>query len=221
VLEVIGDLLPAGLAVALSPFPVIAIVLVLSSDRASTLGPAFAAGWLVGLSAITAGFIAFAGGTSDPGEPAPLLGWLRVVLGLGLLALAVAKWWGRPPAGEEVPLPPWMASLDDLSPTRAVGYGAALGGLNPKNLALAGAGGTTIGQAALGAQSSALAGLVFVALGSSTVVGAVVAHLVAGERAAPALSAVSQFMTDHHTGIMVVVLALLGATVLGEGLGAI
>ena len=43
-LDVIGDLLPA--AVALSPIPIVAVVLVLGSPGARTAGPAFALGWV-------------------------------------------------------------------------------------------------------------------------------------------------------------------------------
>lgn len=221
VLDLIGELLPLALAVALSPFPVIAVILVLGSPRAASTAPLFAAGWLVGLSAVTALFLAISDGAASSGDPAPALGWLRVALGAALIVHAVVKWRARPTAGEEAPLPAWMASIDDLTASRAVGLGAALGGLNPKNLALAAAAGTTIGQLGLEGGETVVAGLVFVALGSSSVVGAVLAHLIAGERAAPTLGAISRFMTEHNTAIMVVVLLVIGAKVLGDGLGAI
>ncbi len=51
--DVIGDLLPAAAAVALSPIPIVAVVLVLGSPQARTAGPAFAIGWVVGLGAVS------------------------------------------------------------------------------------------------------------------------------------------------------------------------
>jgi hypothetical protein len=42
--QAIGDLLPAAAAVALSPIPIVAIVLVLHSPDARVNGPAFALG---------------------------------------------------------------------------------------------------------------------------------------------------------------------------------
>ena len=43
----LGDMVPAALAVAFSPFPIIAIVIVLSTPRARTTGPLFALGWVL------------------------------------------------------------------------------------------------------------------------------------------------------------------------------
>ena len=49
--QTIGELLPAAVAVALSPIPIVAIVLVLDSSRARRNGLAFAGGWVSGLTA--------------------------------------------------------------------------------------------------------------------------------------------------------------------------
>ena len=47
--QAIGDLLPVAFAVALSPIPVVAVVLVLDAAEVRALGPAFAVGWVAGL----------------------------------------------------------------------------------------------------------------------------------------------------------------------------
>ena len=48
--QAIGDLLPAAIGVAISPVPIIAIILMLGTPKARSNGPAFAAGWVIGLS---------------------------------------------------------------------------------------------------------------------------------------------------------------------------
>ena len=53
--EAIGDLLPAAVGVALSPIPIVAVILMLGTPRARANGPAFAAGWVAGL--VTVGVI--------------------------------------------------------------------------------------------------------------------------------------------------------------------
>ena len=53
--DAIGDILPQALAVALSPIPIVAVILVLGTSSARMAGPAFAAGWIVGLLAILCG----------------------------------------------------------------------------------------------------------------------------------------------------------------------
>jgi hypothetical protein len=47
--EAIGQSLPLAIGVALSPIPIIAVVLMLTTPRARADGPAFVLGWLVGL----------------------------------------------------------------------------------------------------------------------------------------------------------------------------
>ena len=43
--EAIGDVLPLGVGVALSPLPIIAVTLMLVSRRARVNGPVFMLGW--------------------------------------------------------------------------------------------------------------------------------------------------------------------------------
>jgi hypothetical protein len=45
--EAIGQSLPLAIGVALSPIPIIAVVLMLTTPRARSNGPAFVVGWLV------------------------------------------------------------------------------------------------------------------------------------------------------------------------------
>ena len=219
---VIGDLLPAAAAVAFSPFPIVAVVVVLGTERARSNGLAFATGWMAGLAVLTAIVTIISSGASDPdATPSTVVGVVRVIVGLVFLGLAVKTWRGRPRPGEETPMPGWMASLDDTTPGRTVLLGAALSGLNPKIMALALSAAASISQAGLDTTETTLAAAAFVAIGSSTVLVAVGAHLVAAERAAGPLAALKRFMIDNNTAIMLVVLVLLGANILGEGIAAL
>jgi hypothetical protein len=62
---------------------------------------------------------------------------------------------------------------------------------------------------------------VFVALGSVTVAGSVLFYLLDAGRAARPLAAVKRFMADNNAVIMMVVLLLLGAKLLGDGLAVL
>lgn len=221
-LEAIGAVLPAAVGVALSPFPVVAVVLVLGTPRARANGLAFAAGWVVGLAVLTTVGLLVTGGADDPaGEASTVVAWIRVVLGAALVAAGVQKWRGRPRAGEEVPPPGWVASLEGIGPSRALALGGALGGLNPKNLVLTFAAASSIATAGPDGVGAGVAGATYVALASSTVLGAVLFHLVAGARSDPALASAKAFMEANATVIVVLVLLLLGAKVLGDGLAGI
>ena len=168
---------------------------------------------------LTAIVTAISSGASDADStPSTAVGVVRVVVGLVFLGLAVKTWRGRPRPGEETPMPGWMASLDQSAPGRTLVLGAALSGLNPKIMALAISAAASISQADLDPTETALAAAAFVAIGSSTVLLAVGAHLLAAERAAGPLATLKRFMIDHNTAIMLVVLVVLGANILGEGI---
>jgi threonine/homoserine/homoserine lactone efflux protein len=216
--DAIGDFLPSAIAVALSPIPIVAVVLVLGSPHARTAGPAFALGWIGGLAAVSVVVVLVLGGTSDPDSDDPGLDWFKIAIGIVFLAMAAQQWTKRPRPGEEPKEPGWMATVDSATPARALGLGAALSGANPKNLALTLAASASIAEAGLDTTDRALAVAAFVVLGSTTVAGAVLFHLVAGARATRPLAAVKQFMAENNAVIMMVVLLLIGAKLLGDGL---
>ena len=220
--QVVGQLLPIAAAVALSPIPVVAVILVLDSTRGRVNGPAFAAGWLVGLTAVSVIVVALAGGASHPDSAAATgVQWGKAALGVLLLVMAARQWKKRPRPGEEAAMPSWMASLSELSPWRAVVLGLAVSAANPKNLMLTAAAAATIAQAGLSTADEAITIAVFVALGSVTVVGAVLAHQLGGRRAEAPLAAMRRFMAANNAAIMMVVLLLLGLKVLGDALGGL
>ena len=221
-IRAIGDLLPAAVAVALSPIPIIGVVLVLGAPRARTAGPAFALGWVVGLVAVSVIVVLALGASDDPGSDAATgVNWLKVAIGVLFLVMAARQWRKRPRGGEAPEMPKWMAAVDTMTPPRVALLGAALSGANPKNLALTIAAAASIAEAGLDRADTAIAVGVYVILGSLTVAGAVLLYLVDAERAARPLGAVKRFMSENNAVIMMVVLLLLGAKLLGDGLSAV
>jgi threonine/homoserine/homoserine lactone efflux protein len=128
--EAIGDLLPFAVGTALSPFPIIAIVLILATPRAHANGLAFLLGWIFGLTALGGLVLLVAGGAdaSDDGEPATWVSLVKLVLGALLLVFAVRQWRER---DAEKQTPKWMQSLDQLTPVKAAGIAVLLSGVNP------------------------------------------------------------------------------------------
>ena len=219
--DAIGGLLPAAVAVALSPIPIVAVVVVLGAPRARTAGPAFALGWIAGLLAVSVVVVLLVGSASDPDSDDPGVNWLKLGIGIVFLLMAAKQWTKRPRPGREPEVPGWMATIDSATPPRAALLGMALSGANPKNLALTLTAAASIAEAGLDATDTAIAVAVFTALGSITVAGSVLFYLLAGDRAARPLAAVKQFMADNNAVIMMVVLLLLGAKLLGDGLAGL
>jgi hypothetical protein len=215
-LDAAALVLPLAMGVALSPFPVVAAILVLSGPRATTAGPAFAAGFLAGLGTLTALAIALLDGAG--GGAGPLASLIRLGVGLGLIAAAAMKWRGRPRGSAAPAVPGWTAALDGVGVPRAFGIGVVLGGVNPKNIAFAAGAAGTIAGLGIAGRDAVGPGLAFALLGSASVLAATAVRLAAGTRAARGLEAAKTFMIGNGPVILAVVFAILGVKLIGEGL---
>jgi hypothetical protein len=221
--EAIGQVLPFAVGVGLSPVPIIAVVLMLGTPRARANGPAFLLGWLAGLTLVGAIVLIVSGGidASEGGEPASWVSWLKIVLGLLLLLVAVKQWRGRPRGDDEAALPKWMTTIDSFGPPKALGFGVLLSGANPKNLLL------TIGAAAAiagtgiepGQETIALA--VFILIGTIGVGGPVILYFVLGERSHRLLDALKSWMAANNAVIMAVLILVIGSKLLGDGIAGL
>lgn len=220
--QVIGHVLPSAVGVALSPIPIIAVVLMLGTPRARSNGPAFAIGWVIGLTAVSAVVLVVADGASDPGSTtSDSVNWVTLGLGILFLAMAARQWRGRPRHGEVMAMPSWMQATEHFTPVKSVALGFALSALNPKNLALTLAAAGSIAQADLGTTDDVVAIAVYVVLASLSVAGLVVWFLVAPRAAAKPLDGIKDFMARNNAVIMCVILLVLGAKLIGDGMGGV
>jgi threonine/homoserine/homoserine lactone efflux protein len=220
--QAIGDLLPSALGVALSPVPVIAVILMLGTPRARSNGLAFALGWVLGLVIVSVIVVLLAGDADDADSgSSTAVDWITLVLGLLFLVMAWKQWQARPKPGVEPELPKWMSAIDQFTAGKSLVLGAALSGANPKNLALTLAAAASIAQAGLDGGGTAVAIAVFVVIGSITVAGPVLFYVVASARAAGPLATMKQFMADHNAAIMMIVLLVLGAKLIGNGIAGL
>jgi threonine/homoserine/homoserine lactone efflux protein len=220
--QAIGGLLPSAFGVAISPVPIIAVILMLGTPRARSNGPAFALGWIVGLVVVSVVVVLAASGSDDPDSgPSTTVNAIKLLFGLLFLVMALGQWRKRPRPGAEPVMPKWMRAIDRFTAVKSVGLGALLSGANPKNLALTIAAAASIAQAGLSGGSTAVAIAVFVVIGSVTVAGPVLFYLVAHDTAERSLAAIKQYMSDHNAVIMFIVLLVLGAKLLGDGIAGI
>jgi threonine/homoserine/homoserine lactone efflux protein len=220
--QVIGDLLPSAVGVALSPVPIIAVILMLGTPRAKTNGPAFAAGWVLGLAIVSVIVVLAASGSDDPDSgTSTAVAVIELLIGALFLLMAFAQWRKRPEPGATAEMPKWMAAIDEFTPGKSFGLGAALSGANPKNLALTLAASATIAQAGLDGGGTTVSIIVFVIIGSLTVAGPVLFYVLAPQKAAGPLNSIKEFMSAHNAVIMMIVLLILGVKVLGQGIAGL
>ena len=121
-----------AVGIALSPIPIIAVVLMLTSRRAKVNGPVFVLGWLLGLGVVGTIVLALAGpaGASESGSPAAWVSWVKIALGVLLLLVAARQFRSRPHGDEQPHMPKWMATIDKTTPPAALGLAAVMSGAN-------------------------------------------------------------------------------------------
>lgn len=216
VADAVGSLLSLSMAIALSPLPIIAAVLVVGSGRAA--GFAFALGWLVGLSALALLCAYLVRGVDEIGPTGKmLLDLLRVALGLLLLWAALRKWQKRPRGGQEPAVPKWLASFDKMTVPGALRWGVVMAAANPKQIGLVLAAMAYIAEAPTMGEALVMVA-VLVVLSSMTVVGIVLARALGGKGAEAGLQAIKGFMLRNNDVIAMIVFIILGAMVLGSGI---
>jgi len=218
--DVIGQMLPIAVGIAVSPLPIVAVVLMLATPRGRTDGPAFVAAWIVGLTIIGVIVIAAVGGNAeaDSGGTPDWVSGLKLTLGVLLLLVGLHQWRGRPRGDAPAELPKWMRALDTFGPVKALGAGVLLSLLNPKNLLLAIAGASVIAQGGLSVGQEAGALAIFVAIGTIGVATPVVLYFALGDRSGPMLDAMKEWMARNNATIMAVILLIIGVKLIGDAI---
>ena len=222
--QAIGGSLPLAIGIAISPIPIIAVVLMLTTLRARVNGPAFILGWLLGLGVIGAIVLAIAdpAKASSSGAPATGVSWLKIALGVLLLLLvAVRQFRGRPHDEEQAAMPNWICAIDNFKPLAAIGTGALLAGANPKNLLLAVGGAATIAQTGIAAAQQAIAYVIFAVIATIGVGAPVGIYFAMGNRSQGILGRLKDWMGQHNAVIMSVLCLIIGAKLIGDAISAL
>ncbi len=216
----ISEVLPFAIGVAISPIPIIAVILVLFSARARVNGPLFLIGWVVGVSVVAAVVYLIADAT-DVGtdrDASDRSHWIKLGLGVLLVLLAIRHWRKRPAPGEAPAAPKWMTAIDTLTPVKTGGLGVLLSAVNPKNLALSLAAGASLAQANVPTGEATAGLIVFVLIASAGIAVPVVSYLVGGERAAQMLEGWRTWLSVHNTAVMAVLFLVFGVLLFSQGL---
>jgi threonine/homoserine/homoserine lactone efflux protein len=209
---VVADLLLIGLGITLEPFPLIAFLLILSSEKGTRKGLAFVLGWLACLVVVIAAVILLTGGKPPAPATAPSTAVLAIKLALGVVLIFYAvrqeRRRGRPRKS-----PAWMARLDGFSAWSAAGLAAFL---QPWTLVAAGA--ATVSQAKLSGVAEYLILVLFCLLATSSFL---YLELSAAFRPAAAevrIRALRNWLDTHQDQVIIVISLLLGLWLAGKSL---
>jgi threonine/homoserine/homoserine lactone efflux protein len=222
--QAISQILPYAIGVAISPVPIIAVILVLFSSRARTNGPIFLAGWIVGVGVLSVAvyLLADAGDVGSDQGASDTSYRVKLILGLLFLFLAVKQWRSRPRPGHPPADPPkWMASIDSLTPAKTGGLALLLSVVNPKNLVLCIGAGASLAEAGVSGGDAAVGLIVFIVLASASIGVPVIAYLVGGAKASTMLDGWKAWLGENNAAVMGVLFAVFGVVLFSQGLGGL
>lgn len=209
------ELIPLALVITLSPLTIIPGILMLHTPSPRPTSMAFLLGWVLGIGALTAGFVLVSdalGGLSKQPTWAP---YVRIGIGGALIAFGLYRWFTRKRSEHT---PGWLKSMTTVRPARAFVTAIVLVVVNPKVLFMCAAAGLAIGSAGLGTTGAWTADAVFTAIAASSVALPVLAYLVAGERLDEPLNKLKTWMEAQHATLVAVILVVLGVMVLYKGI---
>jgi threonine/homoserine/homoserine lactone efflux protein len=220
---VIGDLLPLAIGVAISPIPIIAVILMLMSRQAGRTSVGFLIGWVAGIVVVTTVVLLLVGkaNNTSEGQPSTVSSVLKLVCGALLLLVGVRQWQHRPKAGETATMPKWMDTIDTFTLGKALGLGVLLSAVNPKNLLMCVGAGTTIGAGHLSAGGEVVSVAVFTVLAASTVATPVIAYLAARDKMTEPLKKMREWLAENNATVMAVLVLVIGVVLIGKGIGGL
>ena len=126
VLATIGQLLPVGLAAALSTVPVTVLLVIMMSPRRRAAAVPFAVGCVVGTLLVVLAASVAAQFLPEPRQRQgkEVAAALELVLGSALVLFGIRTWRHRHRSGDDLQLPSWAGSaIDNLSATPGVRTG--------------------------------------------------------------------------------------------------
>jgi threonine/homoserine/homoserine lactone efflux protein len=218
----LGGLFAAATAVAISPVPIVAVILILFSRHPRRNGVMFLLGWILGLVLIIGALLLLPIDLSFVPQATLAYGGAALQLFIGgLLVAAAFVVWRRTKGDKTHPLPRWTARIEQLSALQALELAVGLAVVNPKNLALAAAVILSLMEAGVSSRQARLGLLTFVCLGSLTIAAPVSYRILAGKAADRHLQEWKEWLVANNTTVLFVLLLLMGMLIIGKGAGSL
>ena len=211
--DLIIEVLPYAIGVFASPLPVIIAIVMLFTPRPLPTSVTYVVTWIAGLTAVTVVLTLLAsrlpGAQGDGGWGA----WLRVALGVILIAVAVRMWLGR----SRESAPAWLSALIDAGPREAVRYGLLMSVANPKELLMAVAAALVVGGSDVGPATAAGVIAVFILVGAASVAAPLAVFVLGGRSTLETLTRAREWLQRNSVMVAAAVLAAIGLILLVGG----
>lgn len=215
-----GVLLTLALGIAVSPVSIIAVILLLTSNRSPAKGLAYLVGWLTGLIGLSIVMLLAVGNWygNQWRTTVQFTSWLMLIAGIVLLLMAYTQWRQRSPQDAELTSLRWLRVLPKAQPPMALSAGLFFGLYSVKNLLIMGAAAVIIGEAGLGARGQITTILIFVAIATVGIAAPIFVLLSQDERARTILTHWEYQLSTYNVPITCIVLVIIALEFLSIGL---
>lgn len=212
---------PHAIAVALSPMPIAALILILLSKKAKINSFIFLFGWMLGL-ILTVGIVAFLFDqepTVVPGQKNLVAMWFNLILGILLVFLAFKQVQSRPKHGEIAKTPGWLTQIENISPIKTLGIALLLITINAKNTVLDISAGVTIAHLTQSFSETFIVILIYTIVASISIIIPCFAFLLLGNKMTNILIEVKSWFIQNNAVILFVLFLILGVSLISKAFG--
>ena len=215
------DFFPFAVGIAISPVPIITVILALFSKKAKWNGPAFLLGWAMGIAVVAIPVLIISESSNlVPETKASLTASIvRLALGILLLLIAIRNWKKRPKKGEEGVIPKWLMVIETVSPLKVFAVGFFFADLtNPKNTALTVAGTLSIAHSEIPATAKPILLAIFILMSSVGIAIPVIYYLAGGSHAKKILDIWKKWLIQNNATVMATLFLVFGSILISQGM---
>lgn len=201
-------LLPAAVGFALSPIPLVEMILVLLSKRSRSNGLVFLV--CIAVPVFVVPMLSATGLASSTGGQKGMSGvkaWVVLSIAVLLLLMAVRNFVNR----NDTSVPKVFAAIENMGPAGVVALSTGATILNPKNLVILLGAGAVAAETGLSTGALAITLILFTVLATLPFIVAVGYVLFGGRAAAERMQRVKQWLLVNNRLMLAVVLGVLGA----------
>jgi threonine/homoserine/homoserine lactone efflux protein len=210
-----GDSWALAMGIAISPTPVVPLILLMLTARPRANSVAFLGGWTIGIAVGTTVFVVFAEVLKARNYTPAWVSWTLLVIGAALIVLGIYEWLAR---ARPKPEPRWIQAIQAAGPVHAFLLGFLVSAANLKVLVFAAGAGVAIGSAKLTSLGEVAAILWFTLLAGSSAVITTLLYLTLGDRILGPVTRAKDWLLTNYGAIKFVVLTTIGLYLVVKGI---
>jgi hypothetical protein len=210
---------PMAIGIALSPGPVLAVIVLIMSRHAKTSAPAFLIGWLVPLIGVGILIIFIPGVLATHGGLSDTTGIVKIIVGIVLMIVAIPIWKKRPKSGAEMEVPKMFKEIDKFGMGKAFLVGLLTSAFDIKVLALTASASAHIHATNLVEYTETIIGVIlFTLLASLTIILPIIVYFLSPKKMKLFAEKFKAFLLKYYTPIIVMMLLIFGLVLIYIGL---